>query len=64
MLRGVTVSDVMGTNNLDSVAFDAEKNTIDNQDGHNAFQDVLVSGLILSGDNGSADKAYQAAGLE
>lgn len=63
VLRGVTVSDVMGTNNLDSVAFDAEKNTIDNQDGHNAFQDVLVSGLILSGDNGSADKAYQAAGL-
>jgi hypothetical protein len=63
VLKGVTVSDVRGTNNLDSVSFDAEANTIDNQDGHNAFQDVLLSGLILSGDNGSAAKVYQAAGL-
>ena len=63
VLKGVTVSDVRGTNNLDSVAFDAESNTIDNQDGHNAFQDVQLSGLILSSDNGSAAKAYQAAGL-
>ena len=63
VLRGVTVSDVMGTNNLDSVAFDAEKNSIDNQDGHNAFQDVVLSGLILSSDNGNAAKVYQAAGL-
>jgi hypothetical protein len=63
VLRNVTVSDVRGSNNLDSVAFDAESNTIDNQDGHNAFQDVLLKGLILTGDNGHASKAYQAAGL-
>jgi hypothetical protein len=63
VLKGVTVSDILGTNNLDSVAFDAEKNTIDNQDGHNAFQDVMLNGLILSGDNGNAARAYQAAGL-
>jgi hypothetical protein len=63
VLKGVTVSDVLGTNNLDSVAFDAEKNSIDNQDGHNAFQDVMLGGLILSSDNGNAAKAYQAAGL-
>ena len=50
-------------NNLDSVAFDAESNTIDNQDGHNAFQNVTLKGLILSSDNGNASKAYAAAGL-
>ncbi|WP_348265256.1 hypothetical protein P8935_12080 [Telmatobacter sp. DSM 110680] len=63
VLKGVTVSDVRGTNNLDSVAFDAESNTIDNQDGHNAFQDVKLNGLILTGDNGDAAKAYARAGL-
>jgi hypothetical protein len=63
VLKGVRVSDVRGTNNLDSVAFDAESNTIDNHDGHNAFQDVVLNGLILSGDNGNASKEYQAAGL-
>jgi len=63
VLKGVTVTDVSGTNNLDSVAFDAEANTIDNQDGHNVFQDVLLSGLVLSSDNGSGGKAYEAAGL-
>jgi hypothetical protein len=63
VLKGVTLSDVRGTNNLDSLAFDAETTTTDNQDGHNAFQDVLVSGLVLSSDNGSASKAYEAAGL-
>ena len=63
VLRDVTVSDVRGTNNLDSVAFDAESNTIDNQDGHNAFQNVNLRGLVLSSDNGNASKAYEAAGL-
>ena len=63
VLRDVTVSDVRGTNNLDSVAFDAESNTIDNQDGHNAFQNVTLKGLILSSDNGNGSKAYAAAGL-
>ncbi len=63
VLRDVTVSDVRGTNNLDSVAFDAESNTIDNQDGHNVFQNVKLKGLILSSDNGNASKAYEAAGL-
>jgi hypothetical protein len=63
VLKGVTVSGVRGTNNLDSVAFDAETNTSDNQDGHNAFQDVQLKGLILSSDNGNAAKAYEAAGL-
>ena len=63
VLKDVTVSDVRGTNNVDSVAFDAESNTIDNQDGHNAFQDVKLSGLILSNDNGHAAKAFAAAGL-
>jgi hypothetical protein len=63
VLRDVTVSDVRGTNNLDSVAFDAETDTIDNQDGHNAFQNVTLKGLILSSDNGHTSKAYEAAGL-
>jgi hypothetical protein len=63
VLKGVTVSDVRGSNNLDSVAFDAESTTIDNQDGHNTFQDVQLRGLVLSGDNGSASKAYQVSGL-
>jgi len=45
------------------VAFDAESNTIDNQDGHNAFQDVTLNGLILSSDNGHGSKAYENAGL-
>jgi hypothetical protein len=63
VLKGVTVSDVRGSNNLDSVAFDAESSTMDNQDGHNAFQDVQLKGLFLSGDNGSAARPYQASGL-
>lgn len=63
VLKGVTVSGVRGRNNLDSVAFDAEASTSDNQDGHNAFQDVQLRGLILSGDNGNAAKEYLAAGL-
>jgi hypothetical protein len=61
--EGRDSSDVRGTNNLDSVAFDAESNTIDNQDGHNAFQDVKLNGLILTGDHGDTAKAYAAAGL-
>ncbi|MGC1422711.1 MAG: hypothetical protein WA815_10225 [Terracidiphilus sp.] len=63
VLKDVSVSNVRGANNLDSVAFDAESNTIDNRDGHNAFQNVVLNGLILSGDNGDASKAYAAAGL-
>jgi hypothetical protein len=63
VLKGVTVSDVRGTSNVDSVAFDAENNTIDNQDGHNAFQDVVLSGLFLSNDNGHSARIYQSAGL-
>jgi len=63
VLKGVTVSKVRGTNNIDSVAFDAETNTIDNQDGHSAFQDVMLNGLFLSSDNGHAARAYQRAGL-
>ena len=63
VLKGVTVSNVWGTGNLDSVSFDAEADTIDNQDGHNAFQDVVLSGLFLSNDNGHAARVYQAAGL-
>ena len=63
VLKDVLVSNVRGVNNLDSVAFDAESNTIDNRDGHNAFQNVVLNGLILSGDNGHASKAYAAAGL-
>lgn len=63
VLKGVTVSDVKGTGNVDSVAFDAENDTIDRQDGHNAFQDVVLNRLFLSNDNGHAGKAYQQAGL-
>lgn len=63
VLKGVTVSDVRGTGNVDSVAFDAENDTIDRQDGHNAFQDVVLSRLFLSYDNGHAGRIYQSAGL-
>jgi hypothetical protein len=63
VLKDVLVSDVRGSNNLDSVAFDAESNTTDNRDGHNAFQNVILNGLILSGDDANASKTYRAAGL-
>lgn len=63
VLKGVTVSDIRGTGNVDSVAFDAENDTIDKQDGHNAFQDVVLSRMFLSDDNGHAGRIYQAAGL-
>lgn len=63
VLKGVTVNNVQGANNVDSVAFDAETNTIENQDGHNAFQDVLLNGLVLASDNGHAARIYQRAGL-
>jgi hypothetical protein len=63
VLRGVSVANILGRNNVDSVSFDAETNTTDNQDGHNAFQDVTLNGLILASDNGHAGSAYQHAGL-
>ena len=63
VLKGASVSNIRGTNNLDSVAFDAETNTTDNRDGHNAFQNVTLNNLFLYDDNGHASKAYQAAGL-
>jgi hypothetical protein len=63
VLKGVSVSNIRGTGNLDSVSFNAETSTIDNQDGHNAFQDVALNGLFLSGDNGHAAAPYQSAGL-
>ena len=63
VLKDVSVTDVRGANNLDSVAFDAETDTIDRGDGHNAFQNVVLNGLILSGDDGNASKEYADAGL-
>jgi len=63
VLKGVTVSDVRGANNVDSLAFDAETNTIDHQDGHNAFQDVVMNSLVFASDNGHAGAIYQKAGL-
>jgi hypothetical protein len=63
VLKGVAVSDVRGANNVDSLAFDAETSTIDNQDGHNAFQDVVMNGLVFSSDNGHAAPVYQRSGL-
>ncbi len=63
VLKGVTVSDVRGANNVDSLAFDAEKTTVEGQDGHNAFQDVVMSGLVFASDNGHASDTYQRAGL-
>lgn len=63
VLKGITVSDVRGTSNVDSVAFDAENDTVDKQDGHNAFQDVVLNRLFFSNDNGNAAKIYQEAGL-
>lgn len=63
VLRDVTLSYIHGAANVDSVAFDAETSTVDNQDGHNAFQNVVLNGLFLSNDNGHAAAAYQRAGL-
>ena len=63
VLKGVTVSDVRGANNVDSLAFDAERTTIEGQDGHNAFQDVVMNGLVFASDNGHQGEAYQRAGL-
>jgi len=63
VLKGVSVTDIRGANNVDSLAFDAETNTIDNQDGHNAFQYVVINGLVFASDNGHAADIYQRAGL-
>lgn len=63
VLKGVSLNDIHGTHNVDSVAFDAEPSTIDHQDGHNAFQNVTLNGLFLLNDNGHAAPVYQAAGL-
>ena len=63
VLKGVSVSNVRGSHNLDSVAFDAEVATTDGDDGHNAFQNVVLNGLILSDDDGHAAGEYQEAGL-
>lgn len=63
VLKGVTLSDIRGTGNVDSVSFDAENDTIDKQDGHNAFQDVVLNRMFFSNDNGHAAREYQEAGL-
>lgn len=63
VLKDVTLSQIHGSSNVDSVAFDAETNTIENQDGHNAFQNVVLNGLFLSNDNGHVAAQYQNAGL-
>lgn len=63
VLNGVSISNIRGTHNLDSVAFDVETETIDGEDGHNAFQNVVLNGLILTDDDGHAGNDYQAAGL-
>jgi hypothetical protein len=63
VLKEVSVSNVRGERNLDSVSFNAEAGTTDNQDGHNAFQNITLNGLFLSGDDGHAGAKYQAAGL-
>jgi hypothetical protein len=63
VLKGISVSNIRGAHNLDSVAFDAEVNTTDGEDGHNAFQNVVLNGLILTDDDGHAASEYQAAGL-
>src|ERR1700739_2018704 len=63
VLKGVSLNDIHGTGNVDSVAFNAETSTTDHQDGHNAFQNVTLNGLYLLNDDGHAAPAYQAAGL-
>ena len=63
VLKNVSVSNIRGSHNLDSVAFDAEVPTTDGDDGHNAFQNVKLNGLILTDDDGHAGSTYQAAGL-
>lgn len=63
VLSGVSVTNIRGSHNLDSVAFDAEVATTDGEDGHNAFQNVVLNGLVLTGDDGHAASEYQAAGL-
>ena len=63
VLKDVSLSNIHGMNNVDSVAFDAETDTIENTDGHNAFQNVTLNGLFLANDSGHAAKEYQRAGL-
>lgn len=63
VLKGIWVSDIRGAHNVDSVAFDAEVATTDGGDGHNAFQNVVLNGLVLTNDDGHAGSDYQAAGL-
>lgn len=63
VVKGISVSNIRGTHNVDSVAFDAETATTDGEDGHNAFQNVTLNGLILSDDDGHVGKEYQSAGL-
>jgi hypothetical protein len=61
--KGISVSNIRGTHNVDSVAFDAEIATTDGEDGHNAFQNVVLNSLILNDDDGHVGKEYQSAGL-
>ena len=61
--KKISVSNIRGAHNVDSVAFDAEMTTTDGEDGHNAFQNVTLNGLILSDDDGHVAKEYQSAGL-
>ncbi|HEY2467104.1 MAG TPA: hypothetical protein VGI45_04565 [Terracidiphilus sp.] len=63
VLKGISLTNIRGAHNLDSVSFDAETTTTDGNDGHNTFQDVVLNGLLLTDDDGHADSAYQAAGL-
>jgi hypothetical protein len=63
VVKGISVSNIRGSHNLDSVAFDAEVATTDGGDGHNAFQNVVLNGLILTDDDGHARSDYQKAGL-
>jgi plastocyanin len=63
VLKGVSLTNIRGTNNVDSIAFDNESDSTDRQDGHNAFRDVTLNGIFLSNDDGHAAPAYQAAGL-
>jgi hypothetical protein len=63
ILKDVSISDIVGTHNLDSISFDYESDTTDGDDAHNAFQKITFNKLKLFNDDGNSQSVYQEAGL-
>ncbi|GAB3398855.1 hypothetical protein GCM10027515_04500 [Schumannella luteola] len=62
--KGITATAISGTHNINTLAFSATNEGPDHkQSGTFPLQDITVSQLAISDDDGHAGAAYQAAGL-